>query len=71
MPRDMPFEPAHRTPLRSAVLDLIADAGGARPEEPDYLAELREIIASRSHADELWDMYRGGDRRARGFRRLA
>jgi hypothetical protein len=67
MPRDMPFsEPAQRTPIRSAVLDLIAQAGGPRPDEPEFILELRDIVASRSRADELWDKYRG----ARAHRRF-
>jgi hypothetical protein len=60
MPRDMPFnEPSRRMPMRSAVLDLIAQAGGPRPDEPGFILELRDIVANRSRADELWDKYRG------------
>ena len=72
MPRDVFVpEPSQPTPVRSAVLDLISRAGGARPEEADFLAELRRIVASgRSRSDELWAKYRGaGDERARIYAR--
>ena len=71
MPRDLPFpEPAQRMPVRSAVLDLIAAAGGARPDSPEYLSELREIVASRPRAEELWEKYHGSGPARRGYLRL-
>jgi hypothetical protein len=72
MPRDLPFhEFPQRTPIRSAVLDLIAQAGGARPEEPDFFEELCDIVASgRTRADELWEKYRGGAGRRAAYRRF-
>ena len=73
MPRDMPFADfPPRTPIRSAVLDLIAQAGGARPDEPEYLMELRDIVENgRTRAEELWEKYRGGaGLRARAYRRF-
>jgi hypothetical protein len=72
MPRDLPSpEPVQRACVRSAVLDLIAQ--GARPEDSDFRAMLREIVAGgRSRADDLWDKYRGApDRRARIYDRYA
>jgi hypothetical protein len=71
MPRDLISEPSQRTSVRSAVLDLIARAGGARPEEAEYLDELRAVVADgRSRAADLWEMYRGrGSRHAAAFGR--
>jgi hypothetical protein len=70
MPRDLISEPSQRTSVRSAVLDLIARAGGARPDEADYLDELRAVVANRGRAADLWEMYRGrGGRNAEAFGR--
>ena len=65
--------PARRTPVRTAVLDLVARTGGLGPEEAEFLEALRRIVA-RTPAEELWDKYRGArpdDRAARIFARYA
>ena len=71
MPRDLDPERAQRTSVRTAILDLIARTGGPRPDEPDYIAELRAVVADgRDPAADLWAAYRGrADRRAQAFGR--
>jgi len=65
-----------RTPARAAVLDLVArteaPAGGLGPEEAEFLAALRRILA-RTPAEELWDKWRNSspDGCARIFARYA
>ncbi len=59
-----PFEEvSRRTPIRAAVLDLLARAaprpaalGAPSEEEQEFLDTLRRIVA-RSAAEELWDKY--------------
>ena len=46
--------PARRTPVRAAVLDLVARTGGLGPEEAEFLEALRRIVA-RTPAEELWE----------------
>ena len=68
-----------RTPVRSAILDFVAQAG-PRPapeaalgdEEQAFLDALRRIVA-RTPAEELLDKYRGSrsDSRSRIFARYA
>lgn len=69
--------PDHRTPVRVAVLDLLALAaprpaalGGRSEEEAEFLETLRRIVA-RTATEELWDRYHApaNDTRARTFAR--
>ena len=65
--------PARRTPVRTAVLDLVARTGGLGPEEAEFLEALRRIVA-RTPAEDLWEKWRGDrpdDRAARIFARYA
>jgi len=70
-------QPARRTPVRAAVLDLLALAaprpaalGSRSEEETEFLETLRRIVA-RSAGEELWDKYHApaNDTRARVFAR--
>jgi hypothetical protein len=64
--------PARRTPVRTAVLDLVARSG-LGPEEAEFLEALRGIVA-RTPAEHLWEKWRGDrpdDRAARIFARYA
>lgn len=50
--------PARRTPVRTAVLDLVARNDGLGPEEAEFLEALRRIVA-RTPAEALWEKWRG------------
>jgi hypothetical protein len=70
-------QPQRRTPVRAAVLDLLALAaprpaalGGPSEEEAEFLETLRRIV-TRSAREDLWDKYHAPetDTRARIFAR--
>jgi len=79
MSRILAFPEPRRVTARAAVLDLIAQAGPRPapddplgPEEQEFLAALRRIVA-RSRTEDLWDKYHSDhtDRRSRIFARYA
>jgi hypothetical protein len=65
---------ARPAPVRGAIIELIGQTAGGPlgPEEAEFLAALRRIVAS-APAGELWEKYRGSrsDAASRIFARYA